>query len=109
MGRRERLNERWRFCLGAGHGGARAQAGIETVDGDILGAEHAEPCDASEAADGPARARSRGTWEDVPAEIPKGPCRLVGRSKWQRREHIHVLERRALHFGITDCVAEVTT
>ena len=57
VGRCGRLNERWRFRSGAGHGGARAQAGIETVDGDIFGAEHAGLLDASEAADAPARHR----------------------------------------------------
>ena len=108
MGRYRRLSERWRFRLGAGHGGAPAQAGIETVDG-ILGAELAEPRDASEAAGGPARAGRRGTWEEVPADILKGPWRLVGRSKWQRMEHMNVLEGRAFLLVSTDCVAEVPT
>ena len=35
VGRCGRLNERWRFRFGAGYGGARAQAGIEVVDGDM--------------------------------------------------------------------------
>jgi hypothetical protein len=84
-----RLCERWRFRAAEGLGGARQQAGMEVGPlGSII-----EPD-----ADGLTPAGR--DWQEVPAELLKGPWKLVGRSKWQRQEHINVLEGRALCYGI---------
>ena len=84
-----RLCERWRFRAAEGLGGARQQAGMEVGPvGSII-----EPD-----ADGLTPAGR--DWHEVPAELLKGPWKLVGRSKWQRQEHINVLEGRALCYGI---------
>ena len=89
-----KLNERWRFRLGRALQGARAQAGVETRDGDLLGARQ----DAPEKT-GKSKALAA-TWEEVPEEILKGPWRLAGRCKGQRSEDMNVLEGRAFLLGI---------